>query len=224
VDYKEYSEQLRILGKRYMDESTTAWQRYAKVMGDASSGKWNIDDLQKRFTQFVQTEGTEYTRKCMQCNIDYYMGLMNAGLEFSNQMFDSVFSPAAAKPAEKQPSAEEAVSARKQETSRTRTEIHFVGKHGDMPKQAFVVANKQSQDVEVSFEISEFVSEDGKSKNRIAVLFKPEHFVLKQGEEQVVECQMTIDETLSSEQQHAAIARVVGFPDMLLRLIVTIEN
>ena len=216
MDYTDYSEQVKNLGTRVLDEGTRAWERYFQIMGEASAGKWSAEEMQKRFTHFAQDEGTEFVRKLMQCHVDYYVSIMHAGLDLSTSMLESVFAPVCAKSGDTGQQTSGATS--KQET---RTEMLFEGKRGETHSQAFVIANKQPQQIEVSFELSEFISEDGKTKTRVPVGFTPHQFVLDTGQEQVVECQLTFEKNLKPGQRYSALARVVGFPDMMVRLMVT---
>ena len=216
MDYTDYSEQVKNLGTRVLDEGTRAWERYFQIMGEASAGKWSAEEMQKRFAHFAQDEGTEFVRKLMQCHVDYYVSIMHAGLDLSTSMLESVFAPVCAKSGDTGQQTSGATS--KQET---RTEMLFEGKRGETHSQAFVIANKQPQQIEVSFELSEFISEDGKTKTRVPVGFTPHQFVLDTGQEQVVKCQLTFEETLKAGQRYSALARVVGFPDMMVRLMVT---
>jgi len=219
MDYSDYSEQVKNLGTRVLDEGTRAWERYFQIMGETSAGKWSAEEMQKRFAHFAQDEGTEFVRKLMQCHVDYYVSIMNAGLDLSASMLESVFAPVCAKSGDTGQQTSGATS--KQEP---RTEMLFEGKRGETHSQAFVIANKQPQQIEVSFELSEFISEDGKTKTRVPVGFTPHQFVLDPGQEQVVECQLTFEETLKPGQRYSALARVVGFPDMMVRLMVTPQN
>lgn len=216
MDYSDYSEQVKNLGTRVLDEGTRAWERYFQIMGEASAGKWSTEEMQKRFTCFAQEEGTEFVRKVMQCHVDYYVSLMHAGLDLSNSMLGSVFAPVGAKggDAGQRPCGEDS-------GKETQTQIPFEGKAGETHTQAFVIANKQAQKIEVSFELSEFISEDGKTKTRVPVAFNPHQFVLEPGQEQVVECQLTFENSMKPGQRYSALARVVGFPDMMVRLMVT---
>jgi hypothetical protein len=221
MDYKEYTERLRDLGVRFVDDGTRAWERYAKVVGDASSGRYRPEEVQKRMRQFAQTEGPDFIRKLMQCHMDYYMGIMDAGLDFSNRMFESLFKEPTGQPGAKAPGSKVEEGSPRQTGKAAPTEIHFTGSKGKSQSESFLVANKQGEEVEVSFEISEFISEDGKTKIRLPVKFKPHHFVLGQGKEQIVECQVTFQKSLRPGQRYSALARMVGFPDRFVRLIVT---
>ena len=218
MDNKEYIDQIQKLGTRFMNEGARAWERYARSLTGMAPGVKSTETLQKDYLEFAQTKGVEYMRKIMQCNLDYYTSLMNAGLEFSSGIMDTVSKQGASQP-EASPSSEAPAAGAKD--SGDRTELHFSGKPGSRSTQAFLVANNQGSSVEVSFEISEFISEDGKTKTRVPVSFKPAHFVLAQGEEQVVECTVKMDKSLAAGQQNAALARVIGFPDMMISLLVS---
>lgn len=216
MDYSDYSEQVKNLGTRVFDEGTRAWERYFQIMGQASSGKLSTEEIPKRFMCFAQDEGTEFVRKVMQCQVDYYVNLMHAGLDLSNSLLESVFAPVGAKGRDAgQPTCE------KGNGKESQTQIPFEGKAGETHAQAFVIANKQDKKIEVRFELSEFISEDGKVKARVPVAFKPHQFVLQPGQEQVVECQLTFEDSLKPGQRYSALARVVGFPDMMVRFMVT---
>jgi hypothetical protein len=94
MDFKEYGDRLTELGTTYITEGARAWESYTRAIADALSGKARTEDLQKRFTQIAFNEGPELARKLAQCNIDYYMGVMNAGFNFGTQLFESTFKKA----------------------------------------------------------------------------------------------------------------------------------
>lgn len=216
MEYKAYNDQMKDLGARVLHEGTRVWERYFQVLGEVSTGKWSPEDTRKRFVRFTQAEGPEFFRKVMQCHVDYYVNLMNAGLDLSNSMVESVFSPMGETPAD--PGQSTSGGSTKEETQ---TEIPFEGRIGETHSQAFVIANKQAKKIEVGFELSEFVSEDGKTKMRVPVAFNPHRFALEPGQEQVVECQLTFEKSLRPGQRYSALARVVGFPDMMVRFMAT---
>lgn len=223
MDNKEYIDQIQKLGKHFMNEGTCAWERYAKSLSGFTESCNSTDDMQKDYTQYAQTKGTEYMQKIMQCNLEYYTGLMTASLDLTNDLVDSVLKQTSGMSSKSSRAPmDETVTARAQETA-AQTELHFSAKEGKKQSQSFLIANNQGSNVDVSFEISDFVSEDGKTKKRIPVSFKPDHFILEQGAEQLVECSVTVGKSLAKNQQNAALARVVGFPNMMVRLIVSSE-
>lgn len=211
MEYTEYSDQLRNLGKRYLSEGTQACEHYAKAASDLYRDKNSPD----KFVQFAQNEGVDFAKKLFQCNVDYYLGAMNAGLGFSHNVYESTF--------DKQQTTTSADSeetvAPGPNTKIFHTELYFTGKQGDTVSQSFVMANNQQKPIDISFEVSEFVSVDGHVKARVPVTFNPCQFKLEPDQEQIVECQINFSDALAPDQSHQAIARVAGYPDMLVRLI-----
>lgn len=211
MEITEYSNQLCNLGKRYLSEGTQVYEHYAKAASDLSRSKNNPD----KFVQFAKTESLDFAKKLFQCNVDYYLGVMNVGMGFSYNIFESVFNR---QHTTTLPISEETVSSDKN-TQKYHTELHFTGKQGDTVGQVFVIANNQPEPIDISFEVSEFVSANGQVKAHVPVTFNPYQFILKQGQEQIVECQVSFSDVLVPDQPHQAIARVVGYPDMMVRLI-----
>ena len=214
MEFTEYSDQLRNLGKRYLTEGTQACEQYVRAVSDLSHGKNNPN----KFVQFAQNECVGFTKKILRCNVDYYLGVMNAGLGFSHSAFESAF--------DKQQTTTSTNSAENinpgtpdLNTQKFRTELHFTGKQGETVSQAFVMANNQQEPIDISFEVSEFVSADGQVKAHVPATFNPSQFKLEQGQEQIIECQVNFSDVLAPDQPHQAIARVVGYPDMQVRLI-----
>ena len=105
-----------------------------------------------------------------------------------------------------------------------RSELKFSGHAGTRPKQAFVVANNQDKKIDVSFEMTEFITADGSLRAKTKTIFKPECFELEPGAEQVVECTLPITQKFKTGQQYQALARVVGFPDMAVQLLLNIDK
>jgi len=218
VDSKEYSDQLFNYGTRYLEDGLRAWERYLQGFNQAAGGEIKLDEAQQRFAEFARKDGADAVRKLMQINYDYYTSLINAYLEFSeNALSASVQgSKEEITPAVKQ---EQAISAAPAVKARN-IDLHFTAKKRSLQKQSFVVANKNGADVDVSFEISELICEDGKTRAVAPVTFEPDHFVLKPGEERIVESRLKLGKPLKAGLQYIALARVVGFEDLFVRLIV----
>ena len=173
-------------------------------------------ELPLRYAQLAQSVGLEYTRSVMQSTADYYARLMSAGLEYHRRLAEALgtvepasvaLAEAPALPAPELP-------------PRNLTDLHFSSRAASAQSQQFVIANRQSRDVPVKFEISEFVSERTRTRCQAAVEFHPAEFVLPPGGEQVVECRVPAGAAFMADETQIALARVVGFPDMMLRLFV----
>jgi len=211
VNFTEYSDQLRNIGTRYLTEGMQAYSRYARAAIELPGSKNSPD----KFVRFAQDEGVDFAKKLFQCNVDYYLGVLNVGLDLSQNMFESVLNK---KNSTTSANTEETV-APDENTQKFRTKLFFTGKQGDTVSQEFVIANNQQEKINITFEVSEFVSADGQVKVRLPVSFNPAQFELEQGQEQIVECQVVFSDLLAPDQPHQAIARVVGYPDMQVRLI-----
>ena len=220
MDTKQYSDQLLSYGTKYVEDSMRAWERYLQGFSKATGGEAKLDGAQQRFTDFARKDGVDTALKLTKINYDYCASVMNAYLDYS----ESALAAASVKGGEGNSASEASEGAKEADdvskVKHKNIDLQFTAKKGRVQKQAFVVANNNLEDAEVSFEISELICEDGKSKVAAPVTFKPDRFVLKQGAEQVVECRLKLTKTLKAELQYVALARVVGFENLFVRLIV----
>jgi len=218
MEFKEYTEQLQDLGSRYKNESSQAWDRYTRFLSDATSGKLSYKEIQARFNDFAQKEGNEYLTKLMKSNLDYFASLTDTGFELSNKMLDTLLGQNSGQTEKGCFETEATVE------PATRSELQFSGHVGTKPKQAFVVANNQDKEIAVSFEMTEFITEDGSKRTKAKTVFKPEQFELAPGAEQVVECTVPVNKEFETGQQYQALARVEGFPDMAVQLMLNVTE
>jgi len=223
VDYREYSEKLLDSSTKYMEDGMRAWERYLQVMGDSEKSEYKVEEAQKKFMEFAQSEGAETMKKVVQSSFDFYLSLMNAAFEFNQQVVEALSKNMGSQGEQGVSEGDVKVTARTTDKPNN-IDLHFTAIKGKLQNEAFVVANKKAEDVEVSFEVSELICEDGKTKVPTPVSFKPDHFLLKQGEEQVVECHLKLTKTLAAGLQYIALARVVGFQDLFVRMIVEPKN
>jgi len=168
-------------------------------------------ELPLRYAQFVQGAGVEYSRQVLQFTAEYYSRLLRATFDYGQQVAEAFANPS--------PVSVKALPAEAPGLSRTQTELHFAHRTEGVLPQEFVIANKQGCEIPVRFEVSEFVSGDSKTRTHAAVEFEPHEFVLQPGDEQVVQCRIAAGPELASDEVQVALARVVGFPDMMLRLV-----
>ncbi len=217
MDSKEYSDQILKYGTRYLEDGVRAWERLLQGYNQSAGGQVKLDEAQQRLADFARKDGADAVRKLMQINYDYYLSLMNAYLEFSESALKASLQEGDKTDAAPAAERDEAISAAPVASNKN-IDLQFSAKTRSLQKQAFVVANKNPEDVEVSFEVSELIGEDGSKKAAAPVAFEPDRFVLKSGEEQMIECQLKLSSPL--KLQHVALARVVGFEDLFVRLIV----
>ena len=172
-------------------------------------------ELPLRYAQFVQTAGVEYSRQVMQFTAEYYSLLMRAAFDYGQRVAEGLACVA--------PVSTTARPEPLPDSTRAQTELLFGNRTEGVQAQEFVIGNKQDREVPVKFEVSEFVSQNGSSRKHAAVEFEPHEFVLQPGGEQVVRCRIAVGPELVSDEMQVALARVVGFPDMMLRLVLAPE-
>jgi len=98
-------------------------------------------------------------------------------------------------------------------------ELVFEHSEGETPARQFVVANMTPQMIDVSFEVSEFVSV-GMEKVRAEVFLAPASFTLLSGEEKIVDCRIPIGASFREGSEYRAVLRAVGLPEMKIALVV----
>lgn len=223
MDYRDYNEKLLDSSTRYMEDGMRAWERYLQVMSDATKGDYKVDEVQKKFMEFAQHEGSETMKKLMQSSFDYYLSLINAALEFNQHTVEALSENTESQAEQRTSDGDIKISSGTTKKPQN-MDLHFTAIKGKLQKEGFVVANMKAEDVEVSFEVSELICEDGISKLSTPVSFDPDHFLLRQGEEQVVECRLKLNKPLQAGLQYAALARVVGFQDLFVRMIIDPER
>ena len=156
----------------------------------------------------------------MHLSVTHYSKLLTSYADFTTRAFETVLPPATSKgsSAERPPAA--GTPPGKAEAPLAHVELKFSGGPGEAVSQSFVVANKKAESVDVSFELTEFVSEDGARRFRAPVAFTPDRFVLAPGAEQIVVCLVTIDPAFVLGTRYMALVRIVGFPEIRTALIV----
>jgi flagellar motor protein MotB len=229
---KSYTDQLWDMGKKFSEESSNAWERYTRMANNNPYS--NPEQFRQRMSEFWQKETPDFMRRMMQLQMDYYMNVMQAGMEYNKAMLDSLFADqgcasdmkqeaATVNPNYPPPTQTPPSQTSTPQPAAQATDINLKGKAGTRLEQAFVMANREPNPVDVSFEISEFIAQDGTALDDVQVEFQPATFTLNSGDEVVVECKVSPDERFQTGTQYAAIARVVGFPNMMLRLITDVE-
>jgi hypothetical protein len=202
------------LAQRYAAENVRIWQRYAEAVSKFSGGQGEVDHLQGQISDFALGEGAEFVRNLMQLSLNYYSVLLDMSVGFTNRLIDEVLQ-VSPEPSPPQPAPSPAPA------RRTRFELGFSGQRGETPSSPFIVENKKEHPVNVSFEMSEFISEDGTTKFRVPVEFNPEEFTLDPGAEQVIHCGVPMEADFEVGRRYMALVRVTGFPGMEIGLIVT---
>jgi hypothetical protein len=213
--------QVTDLTSRYLDDTFQLWRQYADGLRRMSEGVFTLPaagrpaagtpDLTARARDFVRLSATHYSK------------LLTSYADFTAQVFATVLPAGTSQgsPAERPPAAAAPHAA--PDAPLAHVELRFAGKSGEVASQSFVVANKKAGEVDVGFELTEFVSEDGARRFRAPVAFTPDRFVLAPGAEQVVACGVTIDPAFVPGTRYMALVRIVGFPEIRTALLVVPE-
>jgi len=143
-------------------------------------------------------------------NVKNYQAVLDASVELTRSVFGDAAIAKAAEPAPEAPPEPQTKPVR---------ELVFEGAAGETAARQFVVANKTTNALDVTFEISEFASDDMR-KVRVDVDVVPASFALQPGEEKIVECRIPINESFSDGGNYHAILRAAGLPEMRMMLTV----
>jgi hypothetical protein len=180
-------------------------------------------DLPLRYAQLAQSVTLDFARSVFDSTAEYYARLMGAALEFNRRLADAFVPPASAAVAVTGATALPAFAAPAPAPAPGVTVLEFSTRGPGAQTREFVIANRQQRDVPVKFEVSEFISENSHTRRQTPVMFEPAEFVLSPGCERVVACSLPGNEAFIPDETQIALARVVGFPDMMLRLVVNAD-
>jgi hypothetical protein len=202
------------LASRYVSDNVRLWQRYTEGLRRVS------EEVLPRAQAAPRPGGPLgsvpiLAQQLIQLNLSHYSELLNTYAEFTNRMLSTVLQPqeSAATPAAPPPPPSAPAGS-------TRLELVFEGATGETVSQSFVVANKKTEPIDVAFELTEFVAEEGAAQFRAKVTFAPETFVLSPGAERIVECRIPIGTAFVPGTRYMALVRVTGFPALDTALIV----
>ena len=213
----EPSRQFTDLTSRYLDDTFQLWRQYADGLRRVSEGVFTLPTAGQTGAQMPDLAAR--ARDVVHLSVTHYSKLLTSYADFTTRAVETMLPPGTSKgspderpPAGGAPQATEAPLAH--------VELKFSGAPGEAASQSFVVANKKADRVDVGFELTEFVSEDGARRFRAPVAFTPDRFELAPGAEQVVVCRVTIDPAFVPGARYMALLRIVGFPEIRTALLV----
>jgi hypothetical protein len=214
VSPDDYSAKIAQLASGYVSDNVRLWQRYGDGLRRVSEGALPRGDAAGTARSDIPT----VAQQVMQLNLTHYSDLLKSYADFTNRLLSTVFqAPAAAPGASASPPSAAASTAA---GASTPIELTFSGTIGESLSQSFAIANKKAEPIDVAFELTEFVSEEGTSRFRAPVTFVPDVFVLPPGAECVVECRVSLIPAFVPGTRYMAVVRVAGFPALETALIV----
>ena len=214
MNTKESSEQNVGAGSRYAEMWLRGWEPYLRLFrqfGQPNAELPDLGKLQQRYVEFASTEVPAAYRKFTELAANYYAALLNTGLNLSQEFYQKVYQTKTSSPAPVQPSVAAA------------RELVFTGPIGSTVSRAFVVSNRIDKPAKVSFELSEFIKENGPEKLRVDAQLRPNSFELAGLAEQTVDCSLPLT-AFQPGCEYRAVLRVIGFPDMKIGLVAKVES
>lgn len=206
------------LTSRYLEDTFQLWRQYADGLRRVSEGVFTLPTAGRPAAETPDIAAR--ARDFVHLSVTHYSKLLTSYADFTTHVVATVLPPVTSQgsPGERPPAA--GTPQAPADAPLAHVELRFSGAPGEAASQSFVVANKKAGSVDVSFELTEFVSEDGARRFRAPVAFTPDRFVLAPGAEQVVACRVTIDPAFVPGTRYMALVRIVGFPEIRTALLV----
>lgn len=210
------------LTSQYFEDNVRLWSQYAEGLRRLSEGTFLRSASDQPRVPGTQEIG-ERARELVQLSVSHYANLLTTYADFASRFTQAMLQPASAAG---RTASTSTAGGTEPETGAPGTgapaqiELIFSGLVGEMASQSFAVVNRKAEDLDVTFELTEFVREDGRHHFRGPVIFVPDRFALAPGHQQVVECRIPLGEPFTIGARHVAMARVPGFRDVQLVLLV----
>jgi hypothetical protein len=215
MNTKESSEQNVGAGSPYAEMWLRGWEPYLRLFRQFTQPNTALPDLgklQQRYVEFASTEGAAAYRKFSELSANYYAALLNTGLNLSQEFYQQVYQTKASGPPPVQPPVAAA------------RDLVFTGPIGSTVSRAFVVSNRTDKPAKVSFEVSEFIKENGPEKLRVDAQLRPSSFELAGQAERTVDFSLPLTQAFQPGCEYRAVLRVIGFPDMKIGLVAKAES
>ena len=206
------------LTSRYVEDNVQLWSQYAEGLRRVSEGVLSRP-ASGRPGGTGSPDFAERARDLVHLSVTHYSKLITTYADFASRFVTTVLEPASrsAPPAGRMPEPSGTGGAR---PPLANVELTFTGAPGETASQSLVVSNRRAAAVDVAFELTEFVSEDGNSRFRAPVQFVPDRFVLAPETERVVECRIEIGPPFLPGTRYMALLRIGGFPEIRTALVV----
>lgn len=211
------------LTSRYVEDNVRLWSRYTEGLRRLSEGTFLRPASDQPRVPGTQQIG-ERARELVQLSVSHYANLLTTYATFASRFTQAMLQPSSAAgrsaPTSTSGGTEPETGAPGMGRAPAQIELIFSGIVGEMASQSFAVVNRKAEDLDVTFELTEFVREDGRHRFRAPVIFVPDTFTLAPGHRQVVECRIPLGEPFTTGARHVAMTRVPGFNDVQMVLLV----
>lgn len=214
---ENFAESAQAFGTRFVEEYSRAMRVYAGLLNNiAKSGRDNAErgaigsnELQKRYAEFVISQGPKVLAQLSQASINYYTTIADLGMQTLNGYVEQVLQ------ADEPPLDDDAA---------TSAPLLFHGVRGQSANNAFLISNNRDEAIDVEFDMAEVVSEDGKERFKPKTKFTPKKCRLAPRSERVVQCSIKLLAPFKAGQCYVGSIAVIGLPEMAMRFEVQVEE
>jgi hypothetical protein len=197
---------------RAVREQVQTTQRYGELLQRVARGEVDPKTLRAESARFARQETARFARGLATLSISYVNTLLELSRTHNERFIEQVLS--AATPADK---------AKAESATPRRVEVELHAPLGQQATGAFVVENRRTKAVEMSFLVSEF-SATGVAPFRPPVQVEPPRLALEPGEEQIVRLKLPLlPELFERGRRYTARISASGGEDMQVILNTWVE-
>lgn len=190
-------------------------QRFGDMLRRMSRGNVDQETIREEFLEFARDESERYVRDLTRVGLNFYNTLLELNRHYNDRFFSQVF--------EENYRYRDVPDAEPARPRTVQMELH--GPLGEEAVRSFVIENKQNEPVSVSFLVSEFTDKANTISFRPPLQLYPARFILRPGEEHVVNLQIPLlKEFFLPGQRYSATVVVSGYDDLVLDLSVWADS
>ena len=202
------------LTKRSVSEQIRGLQRYNELIQRVSRGDLDEQDVREEYMRFAREESLRYARQLTTLSLRYYNEIIDLYRAYNDHFFHTVFGNQA-------PNANGGAQA-PAPPRQVAMELH--APIGEAAQGSFILENKRTETVEISFLVSEFVEVGGTSTFRPPLQIQPPRFTLGPHEEKTVSLMLPLfPQLFEPGKTYAATIVVRGYENLELVLQVQVE-
>ena len=203
---QEIGKWIQELVARAVKEQIQTTQRYSELLQRVARGQVDPKTLRAESARFAREETARFARSLATLSISYFNTLLELSRTHNERFIEQVLGAAT--------QAEKGKAASAAPTTSHQVEVELRAPLGQEATTAFVVENKRTSTVELSFLVSEF-SAPGSAPFRPPLQIEPPRCVLEPGEEQIVTLRLLLlPELFAPTQPYTARVVVSGGEDM----------
>ncbi len=198
-------------------EQMRVMQRFNEVMRRVARGELDPQTMQEEIMRFAQEEAARYVGDLTRLSLSFYSALLNLSRGYNDRLLEHLTGSRA--------NNNHSAPTQTRAAAPSQVEMALQGAVGQEIVKTFVVENKRTEMVEISFLVSEFVDEEGAHTFRPPLQLQPARFALRPGEERVVTLRLPLLTPLFAPgRRYQATVVVRGYDDLELLLDVWIES